>query len=96
MKGRRTNECKGAVSDSLEYLIDKGLVLRQPSLLVSYYARNENAFVHLGKLGKIGSGVHAEVFEAVVLGVLSYAMHLKIKPAVGTATSASQSTTMLN
>ena len=85
-KKTKSNEQLGGVSEAIEYLIDKGLVLRMNNLLVSYYARNESAFVHLGKLGKlIGSSVSAEVFEAVVLGTLSHAMHLKIKPAVGAA-----------
>ena len=75
------------MGDALEYLIGRGLVLRQPDLLVSYYARQEQAFVHLGKLGGIlvGETQHqVEIFEAMVLGVLSHAMHLKIKPPVGT------------
>ena len=51
-------------------------------LLVCYFARSEQAFVHLGKIGKIASSVHVEVHEAIVLGNLSHAMHLRIKPAV--------------
>ena len=52
-------------------------------LLVSYFARNEQAFVHLGRLADIRNNMYAEIHEAFVLGTLSHAMHLKIKPAVG-------------
>ena len=73
----------GSVKDAIEHLIDRGLIALTESLHVSYFAKREQAFVHLGRVNKIGWSELAEVQEDIVLGTPSHTMHLMIKPALG-------------
>lgn len=73
------SQIHGSVQDAVEYLISMGLIeADDDSMIFSYYAKQEKAFVLLGRQSMLREKL-AEVSQETVLGRLSNQMHLRVR-----------------